>query len=301
MSDNTTGVSTVSRNPIKELFERDSIRKRFEEMLGKKAQGFITSVLQIANSNELLAKADPMSIYNAAATAATMDLPINQNLGFAWIVPYYDNKKKVYVAQFQMGWKGYVQLAQRTSQFKTIKVAVVYENQIDSTDHIWNEIQFKNIKGEGKVAGYVAYFALLTGFEKMFFMDKATADKHAKKYSQSFRNNKGVWADGEDGFNSMGQKTVLKLLLAKFAPLSIEMQKAITTDQSVINDEDGQDVTYIDNQPVDLNKEIEGAEQLIEDCKSWEDLQMLVDSFDADILPALEEKINAKRSILLPE
>jgi recombination protein RecT len=295
MSENTQ-LTTV--NPIKEYFTRDTVKKKFEELLGDNSQGFITSVLQIVNNNNLLQKATPSSIYNAAAMAATMKLPINQNLGFAWIVPYKGQ------AQFQMGWKGYVQLAQRTEQFKTIKVAIVYENQIEDVDNIWSEVSFKNVPGNGKVAGFAAYFSLLNGFEKMLYMSKQQMDYHAKKYSQSYKSNKGVWADGEDGYSAMGQKTILKLLLNRFAPLSIEtastaaLAKAIRVDQGVVLDTDGEEITYIDNESPDINKEIEQVELLIDDCKTWEDLQSLTTGIDKDILPAVEDKINAKRNSL---
>src|SRR5690554_4901192 len=100
----------------KSLFQKSDIQNRFEQLLGKKAQGFISSVLQVVNNSNALSKANPTTVLNAAATAAALDLPINPNLGFAWIVPYKGN------AQFQMGWKGYVQLALRTGQYERINV-----------------------------------------------------------------------------------------------------------------------------------------------------------------------------------
>ena len=310
MSENTTGVSTVKDNSVKALMARPDVIKKFQEILGKKAQTFATSVIQIVNSNELLKNAEPMSILNCAMVAATLDLPLNNQLGFAWIVPYKENKKDKesgqwttrVVAQFQIGYKGFNQLAQRTGSYQKINAVPVYENQFKSWNVLTEELEGDfTIEGEGKIRGYCAYFRLLNGFDKVVYWPTEKVKKHGQTYSKSYKT--GKWSDGKEGddFDSMALKTVLKNTLSKWGPLSVEMQKAITVDQGLINDEDGTDVTYIDNQPVDLNKEIEGAEQLIEDCKTWEDLQLLVDSFDSDIIPALEEKINTKRSILQPE
>ena len=117
----------------KSLFARDDVKAKFQEMLGKRATSFITSVLQIVASNDLLAKADPTSVYQSAAVAATLDLPLNNNLGFAYIVPYNQKQKDgsyKTVAQFQLGYKGFIQLAQRSGQFKTISATPVYEGQL---------------------------------------------------------------------------------------------------------------------------------------------------------------------------
>ena len=257
-----TQVATTSGGAMtaKSLFSSEAVKAKFTELLGKKAQGFITSVLQIVSSNSLLTIADPKTIYAAAATAATMDLPINQNLGFAYIVPYKGQ------AQFQMGWKGYVQLAQRTGQFKTIHATEIYENQIERVDYMTGEVVLKSVEPSGKVIGYLAYFKLLNGFEKSFYMSRQQMEVHAKKYSQSFKKGYGVWADGEDGFNAMGKKTVLKLLLNRFAPLAIEMQRAVTLDQAVIKDEKGEDFVYIDNSEPDVNKEVERFTMLASEC-----------------------------------
>ncbi len=148
---------------------------------GKKAQGFISSVLQVINGNKLLNKVDPNSVVNAAATAASLDLPINPNLGFAWIVPY---KGK---AQFQIGWKGFVQLALRTGQYKRINSIEVYENQFKSFNRLTEELTADfDIVGEGEIVGYAAYFMLTNGMEKMTYWSKEEVINHAKKYSKAY-------------------------------------------------------------------------------------------------------------------
>jgi recombination protein RecT len=239
----------------KTLFARDDVKAKFQELLGKRSTSFITSVLQIVASNDLLAKADPSSIYQSAAVAATLELPLNNQLGFAYIVPYNESfqvdgqwKKRV-VAQFQIGYKGYKQLALRSGQFLTIHATDVREGEIIARDRLTGKIDFKweedeEIRNSLKIIGYVSYFELLNGFSQTFYMTVGKIHEHAKKYSQTFKNDKGRWKDDFDG---MSLKTVTKLNLSKNAPLSVEMQKALIADQAIIKDADTLDVTYADN------------------------------------------------------
>lgn len=259
----------------KDLFSQDNVKAKFQELLGKKAHGFITSVLQIVASNNLLAKVDPYSVYNSAAVAATLDLPLNNNLGFAYIVPYNQSYKDdkgnwqtKQVAQFQMGYKGFIQLAQRSGQFRTINAIDVRDGEIKSHDRLTGEIEFQWIENEIErlkkpVIGYVAYFKLLNGFEKMSFMTTEKLKQHGVKYSQTFKKDKGLW---KDEFDVMAIKTVIKLLLSKYAPLSIDLQRAVITDQGIINDVEATDITYADND-----------QSLIDDVVTKEELQALVD------------------------
>lgn len=255
----------------KSLFAQENVRKKFEEMLGKRAPQFITSVLQIAASNDLLAKADPMSVYNAAAVAATLDLPLNNNLGFAYIVPYNAKQKDgsyKSVAQFQMGYKGFIQLAQRSGQFKTISASPIYEGQLTEMNPLTG-FKFDFSKKSDKIIGYAAYFSLINGFEKTLYMTVEEVSKHAGKFSQMYKKGFGLW---RDEFESMATKTVLKLLLSKFAPLSVEMQKAVLVDQGIIKDENANNVEYIDHENVVIDKESERVRLLIGDAKTAKEL-----------------------------
>ena len=266
----------ATKDDIKSLLSRDSVKKKFEELLGKKAQGFITSVLQCVSSNDLLSKADPASIYHAASVAATLDLPLNNNLGFAYIVPYNQKQKDgtyKQVAQFQLGYKGFIQLAQRSGQFKTISASPVYEGQIIESNPLTGYKFDFTKKTSDKVIGYAGYFRLLNGFEKIVFSTIEELKSHGLKYSQTFKKGYGLW---NDNFDSMATKTVIKLLLSKFAPLSIEMQKAVVTDQAVINDEEAIDVTYADNaEEIPIDKEEERITLMIQDAKSADELELL--------------------------
>ena len=259
----------------KNLFERDDVKKKFQEILGKKSAAFITSVLQIVSQNSLLAQAEPTSVYQAAAVAATLDLPLNNNLGFAYIVPYNQKFKdesgqwkSKQVAQFQIGYKGFIQLAQRSGQFKSISAAPIYQGQILNENPL-DGYEFDFTKKSDILIGYAAKFKLINGYEATLFMNIDQLKKHGSRYSKTFTNDKGLW---NTDFEAMASKTVIKLLLSKYAPMSIEMQNAITTDQSVINNAETLEVTYIDNQLELPNKEEERLALLISDAKTVEQL-----------------------------
>lgn len=286
--------------PAKQFFEQIDIRKKFADMLGKKAQGFITSVLQIVAGSEQLKKADTLSIYNAASTAATLDLPINNNLGFAWIVPY---KGK---AQFQIGWKGFTQLALRTGQYLRINVVEVYENQFKSFNALTEELDADfSIEGAGEVVGYCAYFKLINGFEKTSYWSTKKVIAHAKKYSQSYTStNPSPWKD-KDQFPEMCKKTVLKNTLSKWGILSIEMQRALITDQAVVNDVDTLDVDYVDNKEEFISPEeqkqlaeSDRLKKLIENAESHDSLNELAGHFDGEERKDLADAWNKRHNEL---
>lgn len=221
-----------------------SVQQRVEELLGKRAGQFTTSLMSAVNSNPVLQQCSPDTVLKAAITAASMDLPVNQNLGFAYLIPY--KNKGVYEAQFQLGYKGFIQLAQRSGQFKRINVTDVRDGEYKGEDRRSGEIQLEFMedgkeRANTKVVGYLAYFQLLNGFEKELYMTTEQLTKHGKRYSQSYKKGYGLWVDE---FDTMAAKTVLKLLISKYGALSTDMQEAILADQSVAGD----DYDYVDNQ-----------------------------------------------------
>lgn len=220
----------------KQFFQREDVKSKFNELLGSRTNQFMTSLLSIVNNNSYLKNANPESVYTSAMMAAALDLPINPNLGFAYIIPYGQQ------AQFQVGYKGLIQLALRSGQFKTISVTPVYEGQLLEQNPLTGfKFDFANKLSE-KVIGYAAYFSLINGFEKTSYMTVDEVQTHGKKYSKTYSN--GTWAKD---FDAMACKTVLKLLISKYAPLSIEMQKAVVADQSIIRNFEEMDVEYVDN------------------------------------------------------
>lgn len=225
---------TKTNLSITQYVRQDAVSTRLNDLLGKRAPQFVTSLVAAANANKALNGCKPESVVSAALIAASMDLPINQNLGFAYLIPY--KNKDGEVCQFQMGYKGFIQLAQRSGFYKTINASEVREGEIVKFDRLSGEIEFKWIEDEeerakAKTVGFVAYFRLLNGFEKSFYMTVEELSKHAKKYSKNFaKYNSGLWSDD---FDSMAKKTVLKLLISKFGPLNTQLQKAIDEDQKV--------------------------------------------------------------------
>ena len=233
----TTGIELKKNNivaqkeakTLKGMLEMPAYKNKFNEMLGKKAAGFISSIIAVANNNKLLAKAEPSTVIGAAAQAAMLDLPINQSLGFAYIVPYKG------AAQFQLGYKGYIQLAQRSGQYVDIGAKTVFEGELEYENRLLDKFKFGERTGD-KVIGYLAYFRLTNGFEKMLFMELDEMIAHAKKYSKSYSGGTEKWGLAE--FDVMAEKTVLKRLLSKYGPLSIEsiqMSQALSNDGGVIS------------------------------------------------------------------
>jgi len=227
---------------IKAYMNGQGVQRKLEELLGERKDVFLTSALQVVNGNKALQNASPESIFGAVVTAATLNLPINDNLGFAYIVPFKGQ------ASFQMGYKGFVQLAQRSGQFKRISACKTYSG--DTEQSVYERLTaFLPKEPKGEVTGYIAYFQLLNGFEAHLAMTNKEMASHAGQYSQSFKKGYGVW---KDNFEAMAQKTVLKLLLSKQAPLSIvpTLAEAVQADQAIIRDVNGQQsYEYADNQP----------------------------------------------------
>lgn len=246
---------------LKKMLNGPSLRQKFDDVLGKGAGAFSASVLSLVNATPALQEADPMTILGAAMTAATMKLPINPNLGFAYIIPYKNRGRME--AQFQMGWKGFVQLAMRTGQYKTINAGPVYDGQIEDIDFITGEI-VRGRKKSDTVIGYVAYFQLINGFSKTLYMSKEDCMKHAQEFSKSYKYGGGVW---KTNFDAMATKTVLKQLISKYGIMSIDMQgealaTAIESDQAIIG-EDGRP-RYADNphragEPTSIDAAVDAA------------------------------------------
>lgn len=238
----------LARKTPKEFFADPSVQEKAKQLLGERSVGFITSILQVIAGNSLLAKADPASTMNAAMTAALLNLPINQSLGYAYIVPYGGQ------AQFQIGYKGLIQLAHRSGQFKRIAEAPVYEGQLIEEDPLLGNKYDWKAKTSDKVIGYVAYFRLSQGFEQTLYMSAEQVQAHGKRFSKTFGN--GPW---KTDFEAMARKTVLKLLLLKYAPLSVDLERAIIADQAVVKNVNAEtqaiEVEYPDNGTAEITKE----------------------------------------------
>lgn len=218
-----------SKLGIKALMNTPTMRKKFEDVLKDKSDGFMASVLNLVSNDSYLASAEPMTIVTSAMVAASLDLPVDKNLGYAWIIPY---KGK---AQFQLGYKGYIQLAQRSGQYKALNVIEVFEGELESWNRLTEEFKFNpEGKQSDEIIGYVGYFELLNGFKKTVYWTKQGIEAHKRKFSKSDFG----W---KKDYDAMAKKTVLRNMLSKWGILSVEMQKATVNDETVVRDitEDG--------------------------------------------------------------
>lgn len=231
-----------------------------KETLGSKSQQFTNNMVSLVANEKALQECAPQSLLYAGIKATALDLPLDNNLGFAYVLPY--KGKDGAVAQFQMGYKGFIQLAMRSGQFKTINSREVKEGEIIGEDFMSGELEFKRLPLEerlkAKTVGFIAHFELLNGFKKTLYMTVEELQAHGKKYSKSYNSNYSNW---KTNFEAMAEKTVLKRLLSKYAPLSIEMQSAIVNDQKIFTDENGE---YIDNDQQQTNIEVVIKEKMSE-------------------------------------
>ena len=227
------------------MLEKEGIKKRFDELLGKRSAQFVSSIVSLVNADSDMQKAfyeSPMSVIQAGLKAATFDLPVDQNLGYAYIVPFR-NKGKM-TANFILGWKGMHQLAIRTGAYKTINVVDIREGELKSYNRLTEDIDIDFIDDEDereskKVIGDVGYYRLVNGAEKTIYMSVKQIENHEKKYRKGEYQGKG-WRDDWD---AMARKTVYRKLIGKWGVMSIEYQ----------NSKDGQNLAdqmkeeFIDN------------------------------------------------------
>lgn len=250
---------------LKNTLNAPNVKKKFEDMLGKRASQFMTSITSVVSQSLLLQKADVNSIVMGAAVAASMDLPLNPALGYAALVPYNDTKKGGCYAQFQVMRNGWVELLIRSGQCVSVINEVVREGELIEYNKFTGVAKFQDNHDESKpIIGFMAYFKLTNGFEKTLYMTKEEVVAHATRYSQSYRNKSGNW---QKDFESMALKTVLKRLITKFAPKSLErILDAIEYDQSVVDgdaskmDIEGAIPMYVDN----------GDDRKVEDAEAEE-------------------------------
>ncbi|MBC2850285.1 recombinase RecT [Cetobacterium sp. 8H] len=248
----STGINGTGIPALKSLLATEAIRKQMKSLLGDKAGHFMMAIVGVVEGTPQLQDCEPQSIINSAIASATLDLPIEKNLGYAYIVPYKDK------AQFQMGYKGYIQLALRSGQYKYINSIEIKEGELENYNLLTGEFNFKFIEDinqrlEAKTIGYASYIEFTNGFRNTLYMTKEQVLAHAEKYSQSYGTDlkKGYSnSNWSKNFDSMALKTVLKLNLSKFGALSVSVQKALQIDGSSIksiSEEGTINIEYVDN------------------------------------------------------
>lgn len=227
---------------LKKVLKAPSVSEQFKNALGQNSDAFIASVIDLYNTDKSLQGCNPNQVVMEALKAAVLKLPINKALGYVYLLPF--KNKGVPTPTFIIGYKGLIQLAMRTGQYKYINADVVYEGEISGRDKLTGAIDFSGEKKSDKVIGYFAHIELLNGFRKTLYVTVEEVAKHAKKYSPAIKYNNSVTVQslmklaGKDpsgigwlgDFDSMAIKTVLRELLSKYGYLSIEMQSAIAQD-----------------------------------------------------------------------
>lgn len=241
---------------LKATINAPSIQEQFKNALGEHKDTFVASLIDLYTGDKSLQTCKPSAIIIEALRAATLRLPLNKALGFAYIVVYNNSVKvtneqtgreewiKVPTPTFIPGYKGYIQLAMRTGQYRTINADVVYEGEVRKANKLTGEIAFDDEKTSDKIIGYFCYFELLNGFSKTLYVTVEDMAAYAKRYSPSVKKETTVAqliAKANDGiigkkvgwegnFNDMALKTVIRRLLSKYGYLSVEMQNAMAHD-----------------------------------------------------------------------
>ena len=228
----TNGKTAVARpiDKLKNILAAQSVQEQFQSVLKENAGAFVASIIDLYNTDKTLQMCDPKNVVMEALKAASLKLPINKQLGFAWIVPYRDGRTGQYIPTFQLGYKGYVQLCMRTGAYRYINADVVYEGELVKHDKLTGEIEIDPEKRTGdKKVGYFAFIETLNGFRKTLYMTVEEVTKHAQQYSKSYSSKNSVWATD---FDAMALKTCLRLLLSKYGIMSVEMQRAYIEDSA---------------------------------------------------------------------
>lgn len=246
---------------------QDAVKDQINSIVGgKDGTRFVTAIVSAVNANPALQECTNPSILSAALLGHSLKLSPSPQLGQYYMVPFNDNKKGAKVAQFQLGYKGYIQLALRSGQYKKLNVLAIKEGELIRFDPLNEEIEVNLIENEvarekAPTIGYYAMFEYTNGFRKAMYWSREKMESHAEKYSQGYKAKKGFtfW---EKDFDAMAYKTMLRQLISKWGVMSIEMQSALDSDMAVIN-EDGTK-TYVEN---DDDIVAESEAKVVEDPK----------------------------------
>lgn len=243
---------------LKTILNAPSVQEQFQNALAENKDLFVASIIDLYNGDKSLQTCQPAQIVSEALKAAVLDLPINRALGFAYIVVYNNTVKskdpqtgrdvwtKVPTPTFIPGYKGYIQLAMRTGQYRTINADFIYEGELRTVNRLSGEVALDGKKTSDKIVGYFCYFELLNGYSKTLFMSVEDMAKYAKRYAPGIKKdttiaqliekaNNGIVSKSvgwEGNFNDMALKTVIRRVLSKYGYLSIKMQNAITADDN---------------------------------------------------------------------
>jgi len=214
---------------LKTSLQQNEMQKALRDRLGDKAGAFTTSIIELAAEDKYLQACAPMDVIRECMKAGTLELPLNKSLGFAYVIAY-KNKP-----QFQVGYKGYIQLAIRTGLYKHLNADAVYEGEEVVVDRIKGTLRIAGNKTSDKVVGYFSYMGLVNGFEKAIYWPIEDVEAHGKRFSESYKSSKD-WvvksSPWTTDFEAMAKKTMLLQLIPKYGPMTIEMKHALSADAS---------------------------------------------------------------------
>lgn len=208
---------------FKGILNSQTIRAQLKNSLKENAGAFMSSMIDLYSGDSQLQDCDPEKVALECVKAAALKLPLVKSLGFAYVVPYKC------VPTFTIGYKGLIQLAQRSGQYLTINADCVYEGELAGKDKLSGMIDLNGERTSDKTIGYFAYFKLINGFEKTLYMSKEDVEAWAKKYSPSYNSSYSPWSKE---FDKMAQKTVLRRLIGTYGVMTPEIQMALEKDDS---------------------------------------------------------------------
>ncbi|MDE7399422.1 MAG: recombinase RecT [Oscillospiraceae bacterium] len=216
---------------LNRLLNNTNIQAQLSEATKGNAGAFSTSLLNLFNSDTKLQTCSPKAVVIEAMKAAVLGLPIEKSLGFAYVVPYWDNKIKEFAPQFQIGYRGMIQLCMRTGEYKYINADVVYEGEYQSADKLTGYVDLNGERTSDTVIGYFAYIETLNGFKKAVYWDRQKVMDHANRYSKSKDKQGNLVGPWVSNFDEMAVKTVLRNLLSKYGVMTTEMSNAFQAEE----------------------------------------------------------------------
>lgn len=277
--------------------QSDGYKKLINSTIGdpKRAAKFVTAITSAVSNNPMLQDCDPSTILSAGLLGEGLNLSPSPQLGQYYLVPFNDNRNGRKVAQFQIGYKGYVQLALRSGQYRKLNVLAIKEGELIRFDPLNEEIDVQLIPDDSEreaapTIGYYAMFEYMNGFKKAMYWSKAKMETHAMKYSKGYQAKKG-YTFWEKDFDGMAYKTMLRQLISKWGIMSIEMQTAIDGDMAVIHDDGSKD--YVDNQPDEPQGNLVDVNVTITEDNADDDTG-LSDAEKAEIMAAEAAEANAE-------
>jgi len=224
---------------LRNVLNNPNVKRQFEDALQKNASLFMASIMDLVSSEKALQDCKPADIVREALKAAVLKLPLNKQLGFAYLVPF--KEKGITKPVFIIGYKGLIQLAIRTGQYKHINAGEVYEGETVSKDRITGDVTLKGTPKSDKVIGYFAYIELTNGFRKLIYKTKEEIIKHAEKYSKSYKSEYSPW---KTDFDKMAKKTLLRELIGTYGIKSVEYI-TVETEDIENNEQEEETITVI--------------------------------------------------------